>query len=164
MPKSKPNPPGNPLTIEVQDDENEQLFLARAKAAWRAKHYDTIPKRGRRSVADQCFNAIFDGFKKLGVRADPSEDFILINQMPEMVIAERKGPKHERLTLGRIQKMIRDLVPSIKPSTARKYARLWEREMEPGQLTQSERMALYLRTKKQPRRLRKAASTPKSTR
>lgn len=46
---------------------DEHGFLVLAKKAWRATHFDKIPKRGRHSVAEKCFNAIIDGFDELGI-------------------------------------------------------------------------------------------------
>ena len=125
---------------------DEKTFLALAKKAWRAAHYQHIPKRGKRSVADKCFLAIVDGFDKLGMDSDYCPRFYEMRMGGEEDLSVPSN--HQRLPLGRVEKMIHDRVPGIKPSTARKYARLWERETEFDSLTTKARMTLYKQLKK----------------
>jgi hypothetical protein len=125
-------------------DEFLELALKLAKEAWNSAHPWAVPQRGPKSVADPCFMAIWDGYTALpGARwlenyaNGPYQDLTI--------------DCYERLPIGRLIKMIRDRHPRIKVSTARKYARIWERENQPEPLPAvPSRMALYrqLKTKR----------------
>jgi hypothetical protein len=132
------------LAVLIDDDKRFlQLIVTRAKRAWRAEHYQDIPKRGRRSVKDKCFDAIKDGFDKLGMAFD---------YCPRVYDSPAGGEyipsNHERFPLGRLEQMIRARVPGIKAATARKYARISERDNEPRLAVHAARMDLYKQTKK----------------
>ena len=44
---------------------DRKKFLMLAKNAWNQTHYDSVPKRGKRSVAEKCFLAIWDAYHEL---------------------------------------------------------------------------------------------------
>lgn len=132
--------------LASQFDGNEKQFLAAAKRAWKEQRPEKLSKPGPVSFADKCFEAITEGFNAIGMDSD------YCPRCYEAIPSGGSGnvySNHERLPLGRLVQMILERVPAIKLSTARKYARIWERENEPDHLgmTRSGRMALYQQVK-----------------
>lgn len=112
----------------AKDIDNRREFLALAKAAWDSAHVGTTPTRGKPSVADQCFDAMREGLEKLGLSYWPK--WALMSDL-EMLDGIPDDPTYQQLPQGRLVQMIRDRYPAIKPSTARKYARIYDRESFP---------------------------------
>lgn len=144
------NPPQTNLEELLKDlaqhIDDRKTFLALAKQAWHEAHYDAVPTRGNPSVADKCFLAIADGFHELDMDSDYCPRSYEMRMAGEDDLSIPSN--HQRLPLGRVVKMIRDRVPGVTVSTARKYARIWERETELGPLNTEARMTQYRRTKK----------------
>jgi hypothetical protein len=108
------------LAVHCKDRE---AFLDLAKEAWDRVHYREVPKRGRKSVADQCFEAIWNGYVALpdGIRTETAGEYSVDSYAP--------------IPQGRLVQMIRDRFPNTGKPTAIKYARIWERENQTVNLT-----------------------------
>jgi hypothetical protein len=164
MGKSKPHPSISQDSSHIQRQleelaqhvDDRKKFLMLAKSAWNEKHYMNMPRRGKRSVEDLCLRAIIDELDELKLAYFPYSGYEIIDNYHNE-ISEWQGPPYQRFTLGRLAQIIRRRVPGIKPSTARKYARIWERDSGFPRETESERrvrgMALYKETKKKLPRL-----------
>jgi hypothetical protein len=127
----------------------EREFLKLAKDAWRDVNFWKIRRRGKPSVEDECFRAITDGYHALGMASSPGDNYSF-DSMPELIIARDEDTgDHQRLPLSWIMQMLLDQVPGIEPSTARKFARMYEEDQEYPPLTHAARWKLVKRMTRQ---------------
>lgn len=112
----------------AQKVDDCDTFLALAKAAWTHVHWmevqsapRDIKKRGRAPVKEQCLAAIKAGHEALGL---PAAEFWMDGESGFVY----RNDNYQRLPLGRLKQMILERVPSVSPSAAKKFARLWDRQ------------------------------------
>lgn len=130
----------------------EKTFVRLARDAYRQAH--GTPRRGPRSLEEDCFWAIDSSLGPSGHGFPP---FHWVQRASEKGDGRVSLPypfndtsrPHVRATMAELIRMIQAHVPEPKTgkklpeSTARKYARLWEKEVYPQKLTMSERWTLH---------------------
>ncbi|MDI3462125.1 MAG: hypothetical protein OJF50_000946 [Nitrospira sp.] len=131
--------------------DDRAVFLNLAKEAWNTAHYDAVPKRGKPSFEEKCLQAIIEGLDELGIAHVVSANYTSCADPMFDVVEEIIPNPYQQLPQGRLVRMILDRVPGIKLSTARKYARIWERDTAPPKELSTRRthgMTLYNKMKK----------------
>jgi hypothetical protein len=120
---------------------DEKGFLAMAKRAYREFNPEWLSRRGpRNSVAERCYEAISDGLRELGIS---DGHIVWMDAVTTSVPVYKVNGREERVPLGRLVNMIVKRMPGIKPTTARKYARIWERRTWGGRTSMQDRLSLF---------------------